>query len=186
MTKEEIIELLKPETDLEKIIINDPMFIEGVLYGPVRPGHPEGKILFHIRDIFKNIEDGQYITPDERIKLRIIALFHDTCKFQINRDLPRIGKNNHGYLARKFAENYITDDDILQVIHYHDTAYNIWKRSIKRNKLEDGEKDLIKLIGTINDINLYTWFYMCDNSTGDKTQGDFDWFLKISLQNDKR
>jgi len=181
MTIEEIFELLKPETELEKLILSDPIFIDGLLYGKERPGHPEGKIIFHIRDVFKNIDECEYVTSQQRTKLRLIAFFHDICKFQVNYDLPRIGDNHHSKLAFKFAEKYITDVDILNVIKYHDDAYNIWKRSYKRNEWEKGEKDLLKLLNKITDINLYKYFYYCDNSTGDKEQNDFYWFLKISL-----
>lgn len=174
-------EILKPETELEKQILSDPIFIKGVLYGKERPGHPEGQVVLHIRDIFRNIDKCQYVTPKQRTKLRLIALFHDTCKFQVNYDLPRIGDNHHSKLAYEFAKKYITDVDILNVIKYHDDAYNIWKRSYKRNEWEKGEKDLLKLLSKITDINLYEWFYFCDNSTGNKEQNDFDWFIKISL-----
>lgn len=181
---DKITDILHLETKLEKTIVNDPIFIQGAFHGKIRPGHPEGFIVYHIRDIFENI-DKCHLKSSERKKLRLIALFHDICKFQVNRSLPRIGKNNHGWLARQFAQNYITDENILQIIHYHDTAYNIWKRSEKRDEWKDGEKDLLKFISTINDLGLYTWFYFCDNSTGDKTQGDFEWFFKLSDKNKK-
>jgi hypothetical protein len=176
----DFIKILDPETELERKILIDPIFIKGVQYGRSRPGHPEGQIIFHIRDIFRNIDNCKYVNPEERRKLRLIALFHDTCKFQVNYDLPRVGDNHHGYLARKFAEKYITDEDILQIIDHHDDAYNIWKRSSKRNEWDKGEKDLLKLVDKINDINLYSWFYFCDNSTGNKSQGDYEWFLNIT------
>lgn len=181
----DILDILKPETDLEKIILQDPVFIEGCMFGKVRPGHPEGLVIYHIRDIFKNI-DSLHLKNEDRSKLRLIALFHDTCKFQVNSELPRIGKNNHGWLARQFAEKYITDEDILQIIQYHDTAYNIWKRSSKRNEWKDGEKDLIKFISKISDNFLYSLFYSCDNSTGDKKNEDFEWYIKILSEYENR
>lgn len=179
MTKNEIIEILNPETDLEKMILNDSLFIIGVDYGKVRNGHPEGKIIYHIRDVFKNI-DKHYEDDEQRKKLRLIALFHDTCKFQVDYDQRRVGENHHGYLARKFAEKYISDKDILMIIEHHDDAYNIWKRSGKRNEWDKGEKDLIRLLDKINDPYLYSTFYLCDNSTGSKKNDDYEWFLEIS------
>ena len=175
---DEITDILTLETELEKTIVNDPIFIQGAFHGKKRPGHPEGKIILHIKDIFENI-DKCHLQDSERKKLRLIALIHDICKYQVNRDIPRVGENNHGWLAYQYAQNYITDVNILQIIQYHDKAYNIWKRSVKRDEWKDGEKDLLKFISTINDLELYTWFYFCDNSTGDKTRNDFDWFYKL-------
>lgn len=174
----DFVKILKPETELERKILSDPIFIKGASHGKERPGHPEGQVVYHIRDIFKNIDE--YVTPKQRSKLRLIALFHDTCKFQVNSDLPRSGENHHGWLAMKFAEKYITDEDILQIIDCHDDAYNIWKRSNKRNEWEKGEKDLLKFIDKINDLELFSWFYLCDNSTGKKINDDYTWFTKIS------
>ena len=179
ITKDEIIKIINPETDLEKRILNDSVFISGVNYGKVRNGHPEGEIIYHIRDIFRNIDNENH-TSSVRSKLRLIALFHDTFKFKVNYDLPRVGENHHGYKARKFAERYISDKDILQIIECHDDAYNIWKRSSRRNEWEKGEKDLLKFIDKINDIDLYSYFYYCDNSTGSKKNDDYEWFLEIS------
>lgn len=172
-------EILKPETELEKRIISDPTFIKGALYGKERPGHPEGKVVYHIKDVLKNI-DEHYEDDEQRTKLRLIALFHDTCKFQVDYDQRRVGENHHGYLARKFAEKYITDKDILMIIEHHDDAYNIWKRSNKRNEWEKGERDLLRLVDKMNDPDLYSTFYLCDNSTGTKKNDDYDWFLEIS------
>ena len=176
----DFIKILNPETELERNILKDPIFIKGALYGKERPGHPEGMVVSHIRDIFRNINEYKNITSDVRNKLRLIALFHDTCKFQVNYDLPRVGENHHGYKACKFAEKYIKDEDILQIIQHHDDAYNIWKRSSRRNEWDKGEKDLLRLIDKIDDIELYSIFYFCDNSTGSKNNDDYKWFLEVS------
>lgn len=175
----DFVEILKPETDLERRIISDPIFIKGSMYGKERPGHPEGKVVYHIRDVFKNI-NKHYEDDEQRKKLRLIALIHDTCKFQVDYDQRRVGENHHGYLARKFAEKYIMDKDILMIIEHHDDAYNIWKRSDKRNEWDKGVKDLLRLLDKINDLDLYSIFYLCDNSTGSKKNDDYNWFLEIS------
>ena len=46
--KEEISSFLKPETELEHKLISDKEFIEGVLWGEPREGHPEGQVIFHV------------------------------------------------------------------------------------------------------------------------------------------
>ena len=173
----DLIKILNPETELERRIVRDPDFIAGAISGKERRGHPEGQVAFHIREVFKNIE--KYAENDEeREKLRLIALIHDSFKHQVNRDLPRVGDNHHSRLARKFAERYIKDEDILQVIMYHDDAYNTWVRGTKSGNWDKAEYQIQTLIDKIDDIDLYTVFYQCDNETGSKTSEDFDWFIK--------
>ena len=48
--------LLKPETDIENQLINDPDFKEGLFWGKPRYGHPEGKVIYHIAEVLKNID----------------------------------------------------------------------------------------------------------------------------------
>ena len=101
--------LLEIKNELEKKIISDPEWIKGSEWGMPREGHPEGKVKNHIRDVLENIEKLEDITQEEYKKLRLIALIHDTFKYKVNIDEPRIGRNNHAVIARLFAEKYIDD-----------------------------------------------------------------------------
>ena len=67
------------ETELEQSIALDSDWQKGIEWGEPRPGHPEGKAVFHIRDVLHNIDSffGNAIT---RPQLRLIALVHDTFK----------------------------------------------------------------------------------------------------------
>jgi hypothetical protein len=46
-----------------------------------------------------------------KLKLRIIAIIHDTFKYKVDRSKPKEGENHHGMLARRFAEKFITSAD---------------------------------------------------------------------------
>jgi hypothetical protein len=174
----DFVEILKPETDLERKILSDKEFIQGALYGKERRGHPEGQIIFHIREVLKNV-NKYYEDDEQRKKLRLIALIHDTFKYQVDLRLPKYGNNHHSRLAWKFAQKYIVDKNILLVIKYHDDAYNIWKRATKSGDWEKAERESYDLMGKLTDLELYLIFYRCDNETGDKTQEDLKWFKSL-------
>mgnify|MGYP000898932673 CR=1 FL=1 len=71
---------LKPETDIEHKLINHPDFMKGLFWGQPRYGHPEGKIIYHIAEVLKNI-DQLNINLHTRQQLRLIAFLHDTFKY---------------------------------------------------------------------------------------------------------
>jgi|SRR5579859_7950315 len=172
----ELKELLKPETDLESRITSDPDFLEGAYYGRPRRGHPEGEVLYHIREVLDNVD--KYSTPENRSTLRIIALIHDTFKNKVDQNKPKVGENHHAMIARRFAEKFHIEADVLDVIELHDEAYNAWSMGHRRNDWKGAEKRINVLIQRLNDCNfsLFETFYKCDNETGDKSQDNFIWF----------
>jgi hypothetical protein len=178
MKLEEIKALLKPETELEKRIINDPEFIEGANYGKPRNGHPEGQVVYHIREVLDNID--KMTDQDDRENLRLIALIHDTLKYKVDPTKPRSGMNHHAMIARKFAEKFIQIPElVLDIIELHDEAYNAWQQGGRKGDWYKAEKradELLNRLQTDHRILLYMNFYYCDNNTGDKEQENYVWF----------
>ena len=178
MNEKEIKELLKPETELEKRIISDPEFIEGANYGKPRNGHPEGQVVYHIREVLDNVDRMQDQTY--RADLRLIALIHDTFKFKVDQTKPRAGMNHHAMIARKFAEKFIQIPEyVFDIIELHDEAYNAWQQGGRKGDWYKAEKRADELLGrlqTDHRIHLYLEFYYCDNNTGDKEQENYVWF----------
>ena len=174
-------ETIKPKNSLEESIILDPDWQKGSLYGKPREGHPEGAVIFHIVEVLNNIENLSNITESEKEKLRLVAILHDAFKYRVDSSRPRRDKNQHGAIARKFAEKYTDDAAVLMIIQFHDQAYDIWRRGngTKNWSLaEDQVRDLIMEIGEEN-VRLYTLFYQCDNATGTKSRENFNWFKGI-------
>jgi hypothetical protein len=172
-------EIIKPETELESKIITDKAFIEGAVWGKPRNGHPEGQVIHHIGHVLGNID--RYSIFKYREKLRLIAIIHDTFKYKVDRTKPKSGENHHAMIARRFAERFITDKELLEIIELHDEAYNSWckgGRNGQWDKAERRAKELIERLG--QSINLYLAFYRCDNETGDKRSDDYVWFDKLS------
>ncbi len=186
ITEADIPIMLSPETDLERHILTMPDIIEGLMWGEPRFGHPEGKVVYHVREIYANIDNlTPTPSPEDRIKLRIIALLHDTFKFREDKSTPRDYSKHHSVLARKFAETYIheiTDLKILNIIEHHDEAYYCWRLDTRLDKQVYSNERLDLLLDAVKDCtDMYYTFFLCDTSTGDKTQAPLKWFRKTVL-----
>ncbi len=163
------------ETQLERAIAADSEWLAGLEWGKPRPGHPEGKVKFHIRDVLNNV-DHFFAQADNRLHLRLIALIHDTFKYQAR---AKPGKS-HGYWASKFAAKYISDKDILQVIELHDQAYKASLLLTRHTDPTAAKKQATALIAQLgHNLNLFMHFYLCDNRTGDKSTAHYEWFRGV-------
>ena len=171
--------LLKPETKLERLIISQPCYAEGLIWGKPRFGHPEGQIIFHIKDVLDNI-DLLPISDNLKSKLRIIAFVHDTFKYKEGKKrAPRDWSKHHGVLARQFIAQFVADKAILDIVELHDEAFYCWRLSHLYQNHTESETRLRVLIDRIGDnLQLYYLFFKCDTRTGDKNQSPLHWFEK--------
>jgi hypothetical protein len=166
---EDINKYLSSETLIETLIINDPDFVKGALWGEPRGGHPEGKVYLHIQEVLNNIAPNSKY----RMQLRLIALVHDTFKYKVDQTKSKSGENHHAMIARRFAEKYIKNPVTLDIIELHDEAYNAYR---KLNTARAAK--LIARLGP--SLALYKEFFLCDNNTGDKLPDSYEWFNKLS------
>ena len=178
MTEKDILALLKPETEIEHLILTYPEVLQGLDWGEPRFGHPEGKVVYHVAEIYNNLE---YIRPklstDDRKTLRTIALLHDTFKFREDKSEPRDWTKHHSALAANFAENIIKDSIILDITRQHDEAFYCWKLYALEEQPKaafDRLNWLMEKIGYC--LQLYYIFFTCDTATGDKNQTPVCWF----------
>lgn len=169
---------IKPETALERQILADEELRDGLIWGKPRRGHPEGHIVTHVGEVLANVD--KYFPAQNREALRLIAIIHDSFKYKVDRNKHATGENHHGMIARRFAEKYIKNENILDVIELHDEAYNsfcVGERSGNWEKAKNRAYTLKKRLGEI--LPLYMEFYFCDNNTGDKSQENYLWFENI-------
>lgn len=179
--KQKINSIIKPENGIETAIVSNIDFIEGCGYGKSRPGHPEGQIIYHIKEVLDNI-DKWYGDDKDRTDLRLIALVHDTFKHKVDHTKPKVGDNHHGTIARVFTQKFTQDHMILQIIEKHDEAYNSWSVGGRRGNWYKAEERANKLIEELlikDGLDLYVKFYRCDNATGDKEQENYEWFINL-------
>lgn len=168
------------ETPLEHMIAADPQWSAGIAWGRPRAGHPEGRVVWHIREVLGNIDDYCAGAPD-RARLRLIALTHDTFKYQAARGAPGRARPTHGWLARQFAQRYIADTGVLEVIELHDEAYKIWRALQADCDLSAAERRARGLLARLGAHQaLYMAFYNCDCRSGDKSIRHYQWFEQLA------
>jgi hypothetical protein len=172
-------EIPTPQTPFELAITSDPEWMDGMLWGKPRPGHPEGSVGRHTIDVLENIEKLT-VVPKEREELRVIALFHDACKNQIDQ---KPGGPHHGHLARQLAERYLEDERLLCVIERHDDAFRIY-RMMNRSfphpspKAQEMMRELLQELREKNALRLFINFFACDATTGNKSSAPYEWFIQ--------
>lgn len=168
--------LFELETQLEWDIASDPLWLAGTAWGQPRSGHPEGKVLYHIAEVLGNI-DRFFEHAGDRPKLRLIALIHDSFKYQATASKNQGCAQSHGYLARQFAERYINDAGILTVIELHDKVYKAWRLMDQHGDRVAAEQHTDELIAQLGQyLDLFMRFYLCDSRTGDKSTTHYKWF----------
>lgn len=170
---------IKPESDLEKVIINDADWQEGAIWGEPRSGHPEGKIIYHIHEVLENVDKATN-SWHMRQQLRLITILHDTFKHLEETTRPRTDwSKHHAVFAVNFAKKYVKDQAVLDVIAAHDDAFYAWRADIA-GKQDESKQILDRLRNKMGDnMQLFYLFFKCDTQTGDKYQSPVHWFEQI-------
>ncbi len=172
-------DVIRPETALERAICADPAWRAGVAWGEPRPGHPEGAVIEHVADVLANVERVA-LDPADRARLRLAAIVHDAFKADVDRSRPKAGENHHAMRGRRFAERYLDDADLLDVIELHDDAYLAWRRGSRDGDWPEAERRVRALLERIGDrYGLYARFYQADNETGGKTDEHRHWLAGL-------
>ena len=170
-------ELLLPETDLERFLLQQPEVVEGMSWGSPRFGHPEGEVYRHVREVLDNVDRLQDVSAACRVDLRLVTLLHDTFKYKEDKSEPRDWSQHHGILARRFARRYIRTPRVLELIEWHDEAYYCWRLDQLYRKPSRSRQRIDALLDRFEDqTQFYYDFFWCDTRTGDKTQRPLTWF----------
>ena len=178
-------EMILPETKLEQKLLEFPEFLEGLFWGTPRYGHPEGAVLYHVRDVLDNIEKITLSALD-RERLRLVAIVHDTFKYVEDRSAQRDWSQHHSILARRFFEQISDDKVVLNLLELHDEAYYAW-RFHKAGCFGECERRLEKIMNHLgNDLQLFYTFFKCDTSTGDKDPAPMFWFENLFKEKIKK
>jgi len=171
---------IAPETELERRIVSDLDWQAGAAWGAPRPGHPEGVVSAHIEEVLVNV-DRVAVDETDRERLRFVALTHDAFKHRVDRDRPREGENHHATIARRFAERFSTDRELLEVIELHDEAFNAWVKGARGDNWEAAEARARRLLERLGPSTaFYVRFYRADNGTASKDQAPLEWFERLA------
>ena len=165
------------ETDLERRIAADPEWREGVEWGAARRGHPEGAVKHHIADVLANVE-REATSDDERRRLRLAALVHDSFKHEASEGSARVGsEGHHGSRAARFLERFVDDPELVEVVRWHDEVFAAWLGLVRRRDRRRAEERALALIQRLGpSLPLYLRFIRADNATEGKSPKVVDWF----------
>ena len=159
-------------------IIADPRYQRNIEYGEPRSGHPEGKVKYHIAELEENLESllVHGISGEQYWKLRFLIHVHDTFKADAIPDTPIRSPHSHASLARKFASEFTDDEDLLNMIQFHDVNFALWKQfagtgSYDVHRFND-------LLNTIEDWDLFLTFLIIDGCTKGKEREKLIWFIQ--------
>ena len=168
--------------DLFEKITTDWRYQKNIEYGEPRSGHPEGKIKYHIAELEENLEKlvRRGISEEQYWKLKFLIHVHDTFKAEAIPDSPVLSPTSHASLARRFASEYTTDEDLLNMIQLHDVNYALWQQ-FERNGSYDIQR-FNHLLDTIQDWNLFMMFLIIDGSTKGKNRSKLLWFIQEVLK----
>jgi hypothetical protein len=169
------------ETEVERRIAAEPEWREGVEWGQARRGHPEGAVKHHVAHVLANVE-REATSPEERRRLRLAALVHDTFKYRAAEGSARVGsEGHHGSHAARFLERFVDDDELVSVVRWHDEAFAAWLGLVKRGdrrRAEERARGLVERLGPA--LPLYLRFFRADNATGGKRPESVEWFEAIA------
>ncbi len=159
-------------------IIAHPRYLANIEYGEPRPGHPEGKVKYHIAALEANLEAlarRRSLTPDTYWKLKFLIHVHDTFKAEAEHDLPILNPRSHASLARAFAAEYTDDADLLAMIQFHDENYALWQQYARTGAYS--QERFRALLPAIRDWDLFLMFTIIDGSTPGKDREKLGWFI---------
>ena len=169
------------ETELERRIAAEPEWREGLEWGQARRGHPEGAVKHHVADVLRNVE-REATSPEERRRLRLAALVHDSFKYRAPEASARVGsEGHHGSHAARFLARFVDDEELLTFVRWHDEAFAAWLGSVKGRdprRAKERACALVKRLGPA--LPLYLRFFRADNATEGKSPKALRWFERIA------
>jgi hypothetical protein len=158
-------------------ILEDESLEEKMKYGTPRPGHIEGAIGAHVRELHENLQavveclegglGGKMITLEQLAALRILILCHDTFKGDALRGVDIAHPKSHASLARSYLENFTADQSLLNMIQLHDEPYALFKKWQSSHCVP--QVRLAKLFEAVVDWDTFMLFQIIDNTTVGKS-----------------
>ncbi|MCO6485926.1 MAG: hypothetical protein J5I41_09165 [Saprospiraceae bacterium] len=169
--------MLTPENALERSLLAHPEFRQGLYWGIPRTGHPEGPVLYHIREVLDNI-DAMVLPADDRRLLRWVAYAHDTFKYREEALRLRQVRIHHGQIAADFLSGFSVPATLIQLVHWHDEAYYAW-RMHRRGEGAAATGRLHRLYDRLRPVwDLFLSFFQADTLTGDKNPEPLRWLAE--------
>lgn len=166
----QVVKELALQEMLAKILV-DPRYKEGLTYGQPRPGHEEGTVAKHIEELERTLDKlDDLVTSEEYWKLKVLIHVHDALKLEGKRrtghQVSLNHPDSHASLACAFLKEFTEDEDLLNIVLYHDEGHALLQKYEKTGRMDS--RRLIQRVLTIKDIDLYLIFTIIDGYTESK------------------
>ena len=164
--------------DIYERVISDPRYLNNILYGKPRPGHAEGSVKAHIEELQDILEylNHRYSFPEEIYwKLCVLVHVHDSFKADAKRDSPILDPQNHASLAKKFLAEFTDDEDMLNIVQFHDLGFAVYRKYKTTGRFDEAK--LMHGLNSIQDLDLFLWFVIIDTGTASKGREGVTWFV---------
>lgn len=158
------------------LVQRDPRYLTNIKWGEPRPGHPEGTIESHIRELEGNLDRLRPRLQPEQIDLLMVLIHvHDTFKPDAQPGVAIDAPRSHASLAAAFLREWCEDEDVLAMVRQHDEPYALWRQSQQKGSCNPQRLD--RLIGSIKDWDTFLAFQFIDNLTAGKSDESVRWFI---------
>ncbi|MGB0064873.1 MAG: hypothetical protein WBP85_10555 [Terracidiphilus sp.] len=155
----------------------DPRYQNSLDWGEPRHGHPEGTVRAHIAELERNLRHVRPVISKEHYwKLRVLIHTHDMFKSEAKSGTTITDPRSHSSLAREFLSEYCQDEDLLNMVQYHDEGWALWQQYSERGVYN--RRRFENLLTTIKDWNLFLWFNLIDACTEGKSREPIIWFIE--------
>lgn len=163
--------------DLFVSISQNPRYLGNLDWGKPRRGHPEGTVRAHIQELEQNLETiGPGEGEEDYWKLMLLIHVHDSFKKDSKKGVAIEHPDSHASLARRFLSEYCKDEDLLNMVQYHDEPYALYRQDRLKGRFNTGRLD--KLKATISDWPLFLRFMLIDGYTDGKSAEPLDWSIQ--------
>lgn len=159
--------------------MEDPLYQKNIEYSESHSGHPEEKVKLHIDNLEINLERlkrmGRVRHEDDYWRLKFIIHVHDLFKAEAEKHSPTLHPRNHATLARQYASQFTNDNDLLNMIQFHDENYKLWKQFSQAGSYNS--EQFQNLLTVIHDWDLFLLFIIIDGCTKGKDYQKLHWFI---------
>lgn len=150
---------------LEQIKL-DPRYLGNLEWGKPRPGHPEGTVKAHIAELEENLRRLAVSDEREHSKLLLLIHVHDSFKKDSKKGVAINDPQSHASLAQKFLSDFCRDQDLLNMVGYHDEPYALYRQEAQKGNFNRSRLDALK--SKIGDWTLFLKFLLIDGHTPGK------------------
>lgn len=165
--------------EIRSRIVRDERYQRNIQYGKPRRGHEEGTVAAHIEELTNNLEylNHKLSLPSELYwQLNVLIHVHDSFKAEAKRDSAILDPQSHASLARAFLAEFTDDEDMLNIVQFHDLGYAVYRKLKQTGKLD--EKKLEHGLQQIKDKDLLLLFSVIDSCTASKGREMITWFVE--------